>query len=202
MAFSAKKKIRAWLVCGLLLVPVCAGAQLSPKASGLYAAFGLGFVDVEKGTGIGIPLGFTAYTESLRLLATANLLDVGIFQGTRADREYFRILDSFGRSICVDGSGRRVSDLRCSGDADAITSFGADLSFVPVETVFFGGQPSKLFLGAGVRWKNPKTVYATGGLYFIADQRATGVKLSMGKDYVFLGVTWGLNLNRFFGRRP
>ena len=190
------------LVGALLLGPGSAWAQLGQSDSGVYAGLGLGFIDVEKGTGIGVPMGFTFYAESLRLLAVANLLDLGIFQGSRTDREYFRVLDSFGRSVCIDQIGRRVSDLRCSGNADAISSFGVDVSFVPVETLFFGGQPSKLFLGLGIRGQNPKTLYATGGLYFVANRKATGVKLAMGKDYVFFGVTWGLNLKGLFGGGP
>ena len=198
----------------LLIVPQYSAAQLDEddasvlmlnKGNAAYVLGGLGFIDLERGTGINIPVGFTAVLPMLRLIGTVTLLDIGLLQKQQYNvaRRYVRFFDSrTGRSICVDSERNvQVSDLRCNGGTDFLFSVGADLSFVPVETRFFGGRMGKVFGGLGVRFLSPKTPYATLGILYERSGGGTGgVKVAVGKSYVFAGVVWGINLKRIFSR--
>lgn len=179
-------------------------ADLGPrKGSGLYTSIGLGFIDLERGTGINIPVGFTAVLPSLRLIATANLLDIGLLQkqNNTLTRRYERLIDRQGRSFCLDTERNVfVSDFRCNGGTDFLYSMGVDISFVPVETQFFGGRMGKVFGGLGFRFLRPQTVYATLGILYDRPGGTGSVKVAVGKDYVFAGVVWGIDLKRIFGR--
>jgi hypothetical protein len=203
------------LLSCMISSPLHLGAQLyednqsalySNKGNGLYASAGLGFIDLKRGTGINLPLGLSVVLPKMRLIGTANLLDIGLMQEQRSGitRRYVRWKDSrTNRSFCVDTQRANVivSDLRCSGGTDFLYSIGIDLSFVPVETQFFGGRMGKIFGGVGFRFLNPETVYATLGILYDRPGGGTGgIKLAVGKEYVFAGVVWGMNLKRILSR--
>ena len=190
-------------LCCLLLAPAGKLGSQQPAArvkpsSRFYGSVGLGFINLERGTGVDIPLGFTAVLDRYRLLGTVNVLDIGLMEGTDRDPRYYR--PYFGSSICVDSqTGYQVSDHRCSGGTDALGSSDVDLSYIFFDEVWIGDQPGKLFAGIGHRFSQPRTFYATIGLFFDARSRhAGGVKLAIGQEYVSLGIMWGLDLRRIF----
>ena len=188
------------LIGGILLVPVDLGGQLEPpRPGGLYASVGLGFVSLKKGVGIGIPAGCTAVLAPYRLIASVNVVDLGLLEGEGKDPRYQRFGGFLGqRPRCWDNkAGREVPSHWCSGGTDALNSFSADLSFVAVDSLWVGNRPGRLFAGLGYRFLNPRTLYGTVGLYFdSSSRRAMGIKGTFGKDYMSIGLTWGFNLWR------
>ena len=187
------------LLCGILLVPVDLGGQLdSPRPGGLYASVGLGFVSLKKGVGIGLPAGCTAVLAPYRLIASVNVVDLGLFEGEGKDPRYQRIFLPGRPPGCWDReTGRQVPSHWCSGGTDALNSFSADLSYVAVDSLWVGNRPGRLFAGLGCRFLNPRTLYGTVGLYFdSSSRRAVGIKGAFSKDYMYIGLTWGLNLRR------
>ena len=198
---------RGWLPkLVFCLALVLAGGPGSPEGSPerterpvrLYGSFGLGFVNLERKIGLGIPLGATVVLDRYRLIGTVNALDLGLLEGDDRDPRYYRPL--FGRSICVDSqTGWQVPDYYCSGGTDLVGSAGIDLSYIFFDEVWIGDQPGRLFGGVGRRFAHPQTLYGTVGIYFDARSRgAGGIKLAVGRDYVNLGIAWGFDLSRFF----
>jgi len=189
--------------CGLLLAPAGeSGSQVSEpplrQPNRFYGSVGLGFINLERGTGVDIPLGFTAVLNRYRLIGTVNVLDIGLMEGDDRDPRYQRPV--FGSSMCFDTQTKyQVPDYRCSGGTDALGSAGGDLSYIFFDNVWISDQPGKLFAGAGYRVSHPRTVYGTFGIYFDARSRhAGGVKLAIGQAYVNLGIVWGFDLRRIF----
>ena len=193
----------AALLC-LLLIP--AGeleSQVNEPAAGrppnrFYGSVGLGFVNLGRGVGVGIPLGFTAVLNRYRLIGTVNALDIGLLEGDDRDSRYVR--PYYGSTLCVDSlTGYRAMSYQCSGGTDAVRSAGVDLSYIIFDEVWISDQPGKLFAGLGGRYANPRTFYGTVGIYFDSRSRnAGGAKLAIGRDYVNLGIVWGFDLSRLF----
>jgi len=166
---------------------------------GVFATVGLGVIDVEEGTGLGIPLGFTAISPRHRILATVNLFDLGLLQGSSQDQRYRRYFDTrFGQQLCVDTATNQLASFsRCAGDTNLLASLSADLNFLPVQTVIVGSKPGSLHVGLGWRMDDPRTAYGTLGMFFPSHSgRSASVRLSMGRRYIFLGFSWGMNVRR------
>jgi len=176
-------------------------SERRPAVSRLYGSVGLGFVNLDRGVGIGIPLGFTALLSRYRLIGTANLLDVGLLEGDDRDPRYFR--PYLGSSLCVDSrTGWSVPNYYCSGGTDALFSTSADLSYILLDEVWFSDKPGRLFVGIGRRFAKPQTFYGTLGLFFDSRSRAAGgAKLNIGEEYMNLGIVWGLDLPRVFRKK-
>ncbi len=193
---------KALLLAFFLLQPVFLRAQEPLPRTRLYGSAGLGFVNLEdRGIGIDVPLGFVLLVDRYRLIGAANIVDLALLQKQEdRDPRYFR--DPY-TAVCFDAQTRfPVSDLRCAGSTDALLSLGADLSYVPVETSFFGGKPGKLGLGLGWRLQHPRTIYGTVGLFFDAPGGGGGgFRVALGRDYVFFGVNWALRARRLLGGR-
>ncbi|NKB69251.1 MAG: hypothetical protein GKR89_19450 [Candidatus Latescibacteria bacterium] len=172
---------------------------LDKLKSGLYGSAGLGFLNLEKGVGISLPVGLTAIASSYRLVASVSLVDIGLLEGQNRDPRYFRVT-TFGQPVCVDRqTGFRVSDFRCSGGTDALRAASVDLSFIVFEELWLGGRPGRVLVGGGYRFMNPGTPYGTISLYFDARKDMLGgFKAAVGQEYVFFGVFWALDLRRVF----
>ena len=176
-------------------------AEEVPKRQhdGYYAAVGLGFINLDhRGAGVRVPLGFRAVFNRLRLICSANALDVSFHEGDDYDPRFFRPYPT--RSYCFDTrTGYRVADYRCSGGTDWLRSLSADVAYIVLDEVWIAGRPGKLFAGAGYRHLSPETVYGTLGLFFDAPgQTVGGFKVLVGKGYVTLGLLWGFDLRRVF----
>jgi hypothetical protein len=182
-----------------------ANAQEPAPASRLYAALGLGFVNLkEKGLGIDLPLGLQVVLPRHRLVASIQLLDLALLQQQeRTNRRFVRTFNAYGEPLCYDNqTGFLVSSFRCGGDTELFFSAGLDLSVTPVETSFFGGKPGKLALGLGLRGFEPRTVYGTLGLLFNGPNGVgNSVRVALGRHYVFVGVHWALPPRRLLGKR-
>ena len=172
-----------------------------PAANRLYGSVGMGFVNLDRGVGIGIPVGFTALLGRYRLIGTANLLDVGLLEGDDRDPRYYR--PYLGNSLCVDArSGWSVPNYYCSGGTDALLSSSVDLSYIIFDEVWISDKPGRLFAGIGHRFAKPQTLYGTIGIFFDTRSRgAGGAKLNIGEEYMSLGIVWGLDLLSFFRKR-
>lgn len=169
--------------------------------SGVYATVGLGVLSVGNETGIGVPLGMTWLSTRHHFLVTVAPLDLGMLEGEDADPRYYRAVDAYGQRVCVDRStGMAVSFYECSGGTDVRRSASAEVNVLPVETLIVAGKPAKLHLGLGFRWRGPRTAYGTVGM-FAATRSGTsiGARVAMGRDFIFLGVGWGVNLRRALG---
>ena len=196
---------RAWLVCAvtsaLALVSQGADGQILPveiDGSGGYLTAGLGVLNVERGTGLSVPLGATFFARRYRLIATASALDLGLFEKTDPTSRYQR--SPFGG--CVDTEfGYRVSEFRCSEGTEVIRSLAADVSFVPADNIIIAGRQGRLYTGMGVRMRHPRTPYGTLGLFFATnDGRADGVRVALGSNFINLGMSWSIGANRLLGR--
>ena len=192
----------ASLLCLLLIPTGELESQVSEPTAGrqpnrYYGSVGLGFVNLDSRVGVGIPLGFTAVLNRYRLIGTVNALDIGLLEGNNRDPRYVR---PYGSSLCVDSlTGYRVMNYQCSGGTNAVRSAGMDLSYIVFNEVWISDKPGKLFAGLGGRSANPQAFYATVGIYFDArSQNATGAKLAIGRNYVNMGIVWGLDLQRWF----
>ena len=181
------------------------GAQESPPLARVYATFGLGFVNLEeRGLGIDVPVGFHVILARYRLVAAIQALDLALLQQRdEAGARFVRAFNSYGEALCYDTqTGYLVSSFRCGGDTKALFSLGADLNFTPVETSFFGGKPGKLALGIGYRGLKPRTVYGTLGLLFNEVNGAGGgIRVALGRRYVYLGAHWAFLPRRLLGKR-
>ncbi len=167
---------------------------------GLYATFGLGVIDIEPGSGVDLPLGFTLLASRLRTLLTVSVLDMGLLQRkNETASRYVRIFDpQTGADFCVDQStGRITSYNKCSGDTDFLRSMTVDVNFLPVTELYVADHLGVLHVGLGVRALKPRTVYGTLGMFFpSASGRAVGAQLSMGRQYIYFGMKWGLDIRR------
>lgn len=178
-----------------------AGPEEVPKRphDGYYAAVGLGFINLDqRGSGVRVPLGFRAVFNRLRLIGSANVLDVSFHEGNDYDPRYVRPFPS--STTCFDSrTGYRVPAYRCSGGTDWLRSLSADLAYVVLDEVWIAGRPGKLFAGLGYRHLDPVTAYGTLGLFFDAPGRTVGsFKVLVGRGYVTLGLLWGFDLRRVF----
>lgn len=186
------------LVLAFLLLPANAPSDdtPTPPTSRLYLATGLGFADLGRRVGIAAPLGATLVLDRVRLIGSVGLLDLTFTEGTGRDPDFYRPV--LGSTLCVDRqTGRAVPDYWCSGGTDVLRSASADLGYVLLDEVWIGDQPGKLFVGAGQRFRRPRTPYGIVGFYFDRRQRvAAGARLSVGHNYVSLGVVWGLEVRR------
>ena len=192
------------ILIGALIAGVTAvSAQLPPEprdGSGLYATAGVGVVNLDKGTGVGVPLGLAVLFTQWRLLGSVTLVDLDFLNESDPNARYQRRIDSFGRQVCVDlDLNLLVSEFRCSGGLDLVRSYQADLGVMPSEALYVAGKPARLYAGLGFRGVNPKTPYGVIGMFFDSPKsgRATGIKLAMGSSYVSLGVVWGFEVTRF-----
>ena len=173
--------------------------ETEPPPAGVFATVGLGVIDVEPGTGLDVALGLTAIAPTRHVMATLTAFDFGLLQGRSGDVRYQRFFDTrFGQEICVDTvTNQLASFARCAGDTDVLRSVTVDLSFLPVSTLFVGDKAGSLHTGLGWRARDPKTVYGTIGMFFPSHSgKAAGVRLCMGRDYIFLGFAWGMNVRR------
>ena len=169
------------------------------KRDGYYAAVGVGFITLDhRGSGVRVPLGFRAVFNRLRLICSANALDVSFHEGDDYDPRYFRPYPT--STACFDvRTGYRVAPYRCSGGTDWLRSLSADLAYIVLDEVWIVGRPGKLFAGLGYRHLSPATAYGTLGLFFDAPGRTVGgFKVLVGKGYVTLGLLWGFDLRRVF----
>lgn len=187
-----------------LLLTGALGAQEKPASTRLYVAFGLGFVNLDqRGLGVDVPLGFQLIIPRYRLVASVQALDLALLQQQgRTDARFVRAFTSYGQPACFDTqTGYLVSSFRCGGDTKVLLSLGADLSFIPVETSFFGGKPGKLALGVGYRGLNPRTLYGTLGLLFNGPNGSgTGIRVALGRRFVYVGANWVLPPKRLLGK--
>ena len=166
---------------------------------GYYAAVGVGFTNLDhRGAGVRVPLGFRAVFNRLRLICSANVLDVSFHEGDDYDPRYSRPYPTL--SLCYDRrTGFRVPAYRCSGGTNWLRSLSADLAYIVLDEVWIAGRPGKLFTGLGYRHLDPVTAYGTLGLFFDAPgQTVGGFKVLIGKGYVTLGLLWGFDLRRVF----
>lgn len=169
---------------------------------GLYATFGLGVVDVEAGSGVDMPFGFTLFASRLRTMLTVGVLDLGLLQRKDEASRFLRIYDpTTGGDFCVDSSsGRIVNYGRCSGDTDVLRSMTIDLNFLPVTELYVADRLGAVHVGLGVRATKPRTLYGTLGMFFPSQTgRAVAAQLSMGREYIFFGMKWGIDVRRVSG---
>ena len=171
------------------------------QRDGYYAAVGVGFINLDhRGSGVRVPLGFRAVFNRLRLICSANALDVSFHEGDDYDPRYFRPYPT-STACYYEGAGyvRRVASYHCSGGTDWLRSLSADLAYIVLDEVWIAGRPGKLFAGGGYRHLSPATAYGTLGLFFDAPGRTVGgFKVLVGKGYVTLGLLWGFDLRRVF----
>jgi len=196
---SRQGRAGAAVVLSLLLIAASAPPGLAQReANALYVTAGLGVLNLEDGTGLGVPLGFTLLSTRLRILATVTPLDYGLMEDD--DPRYLSIVDSYtGTAVCYDRSEDRYAPYyNCTPGTDFTRSGSAELSFIPIETVYFAGKVGRLHLGSGVRLQDPRTLYGTVGLFFdsASGTSAGGVRVAMGREFIFLGVTWGVSVRR------
>ena len=169
------------------------------QQDGYYAALGVGFVNLDgQGVGVRAPLGFKFVSNRLRLIGSANFLDLSFLEGQNRDPRYYRPF--VNSTLCVDGrTNFRVASYRCSGGTDVQVSASADLAYVIADEVWIASQPGKLFAGVGYRHAKPQTAYGTIGVFFDPpNQSAGGFKFMFGEGYVALGLLWGFDLRRLF----
>ncbi len=168
---------------------------------GIYAMAGLGVADIDRGTGVGVPVRLTIVEPRLKTMIGLSPLDLTFVQGSR-DPRYARLQDQF-RPICYDTQTQRyVSNLECSS-TDVVRSLSVEAAVVPFDLVYFAGKEGMLFSGLGYRFKAPETAYGMVGLFFPTPSGRSGeLRLSIGGDFIYIGVSWGYNLTRLLpGRR-
>lgn len=189
---------RAAVLAALLIAAAAGPGRAQREANALYATAGLGILNLDEGTGLGVPLGFTLLSTRFRILATVTPLDYGLME--EDDPRYLSIIDNYtGLAACYDrGDDTYVPYYRCTPGTDFRRSGSAELSFIPIETVYFAGKVGRLHTGVGMRLEDPRTAYGTVGLFFdsASGSSAAGVRVSMGRQFIFLGVTWGVNVQR------
>lgn len=188
----------AMLAVLLIAAAAAAPGQAQREANALYVTAGLGILNLEEGTGLGVPLGLTLLSTKLRILATVTPLDYGLMEDD--DPRYLSIVDPYsGLAACFDRTDDEyVPYYRCTPGTDFTRSGSAEFSFIPIETVYFAGKVGRLHTGLGMRLQDPRTPYGTVGLFFdsASGSSAGGVRVSMGREFIFLGVTWGMNVRR------
>jgi hypothetical protein len=190
----------------LLAVPRLEAQRLiledEPPPAGVYVTAGLGVIDLEPGTGLDIPLGLTAISPRHRVMATVTFLDFALLQSETEQVRYQRFFDSRLGEICIDtSSGQLAPYSRCAGETNALRSFSIDLNVLPVETLIVADKAGSLHAGLGWRADDPRTAYGTIGMFFPAHSgRAVGVRLAMGREFIFLGFAWGLHVQRVLSR--
>jgi len=173
-----------------------------PPPSGVFATLGMGVVDVEAGTGFGLPLSITAVSPPKRVMASFTFYELGLLQGASGDVRYQRFYDSrFGQDVCVDtATNQVVSCAFCAADTDVLQSMALDLSILPVDKLFVGNKAGVLHAGLGLRLADPRTLYGTLGMFFPSRSgRAVAARLSMGREYIFIGFYWGIAVRRLAG---
>lgn len=161
---------------------------------------GLGVADLDRGTGVGLPLRLTIIEPRLKTMIGVSPLDLTFVQGSQ-DPRYARLQNQFG-PVCFDTQLQRyVSNLECSS-TDVIRSLSAEAAIVPLDPVYFAGKEGMLFSGIGFRFERPETAYGMIGLFFPTPSgRAGEFRLSIGGDFIFIGVSWGYNLTRLLPGR-
>lgn len=165
---------------------------------GVFAMFGLGVIDVAEGTGLDIPMGITAISPTHRVMIGVKILDLGLLQGS-SDQRYLRLYHTrFRQEICyARATGQPVPFNRCAGSTNVLRSLSMDVNVLPVETVIVGNKPGSLHAGLGWRLNDPKTVFGTIGMFFPSRTgKVVAMRLSMGKRYIFLGFSWGVDVRR------
>ena len=201
----ARGMLRRQTLCAVVtavlsIAPTGSQGQILPQeidGSGSYLTGGMGVLNITKGTGLSLPLGATVFARRYGFIARVAAFDFGLFEKTDPTSRYQR---SFGR--CVDTQiGVRVSDFRCSGGTEVIRSFTADLSFVPASRIIVAGRQGSLFTGMGVRLRHPRTAYGTLGLFFASrNGRANGARISLGRNFISLNISWSLRMQQLLGR--
>jgi hypothetical protein len=167
---------------------------------GIYATFGVGVIDVEPGSGVNLPLGFTLLASRMRTLLTVSVLDMGLLQRkSNTLSQYRRIFDvQTGGDFCFDSETQQFTNYnKCSGDTDVLRSMTVDVNFLPVTELYVADHLGVIHVGLGVRALKPRTVYGTLGMFFpSASGKAIGAQLSMGRQYIYFGMKWGLDVRR------
>ena len=170
--------------------------------SGLFGTVGLGVTNLERGPGIAVQVGLSLLAARFRMIASVSLLDLVFLQKESTNSQYQRIYLRGGYSACIDSQGYYVRSWRCSAGTEVLRSFSGDISFVPVETVIVANKPGKLYTGLGFRGREPRTPYGTIGMFFDSSSgRAGGVRVNLGRDFFYMGLTWGLHARRMLGWR-
>ena len=162
----------------------------------MFLTAGLGVVDLEPGTGLDIPIGLTALAPRHHVMATVTVADFALLQ-SKEIRYRLRYYRGFG-DVCLDTvTGQLAPYNLCRGKTNALRSFSVDLNLLPVEMIFVADRPGVLHLGPGWRGQDPRTVYGTIGMFFPSPSgNAIGARLAMGREFIFLGFTWGRDLRR------
>ena len=128
-------------------------------------------------------------------MATVTVVDFALLQSKeiRYRLRYYR-----GYDICLDTvTGGLVPHNLCRGKTNALRSFSVDLNLLPVPMLFVANRPGVLHLGPGWRGQDPRTVYGTIGMFFPSQSgNAVGARLAMGREFIYLGFTWGRDLRR------
>jgi len=201
MRVTKSLRSRSALLLSVLLLASGPSHGQEGDGSGVYATVGMGVLSVGNETGMGVPLGMTWLSTRYHFLVTIAPLDLGLLEGEDADSRYSRAL-VYGRQACVDRqTGLTVPYYQCSGGTDVRRSASAEVNVLPVETLLVAGKPAKVHLGLGFRWRGPRTAYGTVGMFATTRSgTSVGARVAMGRDYVFLGVGWGVNLRRILGR--
>ena len=200
-------RIRLLLPCALVIAAARVDGQLGQivdqqSAGGLYGSIGVGAISLEERSGLSVPLSMTLLSTRLRIVATVTALDFALLQDRDRTPRYQYLLDNFGRRFCVDvEQGFVVSSSRCSGDVNIVRSFSVDLGIMPTEALLVAGRPGRLYLGLGFRALKPRTPYGMIGMVFDSPSgRVGGVRLAMGRDYLSIGISWGINVRRLLRR--
>tara|TARA_B100000686_G_scaffold349760_1_gene443902 strand:+ start:2515 stop:3117 length:603 start_codon:yes stop_codon:yes gene_type:complete len=190
-----------------LAVVLKAEAQLVQETgsdgSGVYGTVGVGIANIDRGPGIGVPLGVTMLNERYRLIFSGSFLDLIFMQKEGDNPRYQRIPTRDPRyNACWDNQRQMtVSSYLCSGGTDVLRSFSVDVSFIPVETVIVADRPGKLYTGLGFRALKPRTPYGTIGMFIDSPSgRAGGVRVNIGRDFLYLGLTWGIHVDNVLRR--
>ena len=103
---------------------------------------GVGVVNIDKGTGVGVPLGLTVLATRFRVIGSVTLVDLDFLNESDPNSRYQRRIDNFGRQVCVDlDFGLVVSEFRCSGGLNLVRSYQADLGIMPAEFLFVPCTP-------------------------------------------------------------
>ena len=194
---------RLLLSCALVIAAAKVDGQLvdEQSAGGLYGSIGVGAISIEERSGLTVPLSLTLLSTRLKIAATVTAFDFALLQERNSTPRYQLRLDSFGRQFCVDTQQNIfVSRTRCSGDVNIVRSFSVDLGIMPTEALLVAGKPGRLYLGLGFRALKPRTPYGMIGMFFDTPSgRAGGVRLAMGRDFLTIGISWGLDVRRLLG---
>ena len=175
-----------------------------PPNSSLYVSGGIGFINIDnRGPGVRAPLGLTGVFNKQRTIIRTTIFDLGFFEGNQRDQRYQRIYSYYAPSSCIDTqyapNGRYVSNYHCSNGTDLLASSSMELHYIALREVWIVNNIGNITLGAGYRFRSPKSPYATLSFLFERPYRGSGgVQLIISHDIVGFGLLWGYDLRRLF----